>query len=446
MRLGRQLVSAVRGSVLIRLAALLIMSGSSILLARALGPLHYGTYAYALAIVSVLTVPSQLGVPALILRETAKASAVHDYPAMRGLWVWGTRRIIRNSLFVALLCGAIFVLGGRGMISSSLKYSLVIGLFLVPLIALGNARGSALRGLRFIIRGQLPETIVRPGIFIIFVTALWWRAGEVSSAAAMTLHVVASLVAFCLGVVILRRCSPPQVRQVAANFEASEQWRRSTIPLAWTSALVMGGSQAGMIIVGFFREADEVASYKIAVSAATIALFGLHTTSLVAGPHIARLLALRDRTQTQILASVTTAAATAMTLPVLLLVGCLGENLVGALYGPHYRDAWMPLLILCGGQLATAVTGSCTLLLNMSGNERTAAKVLAMTTLLSLPLYFALVPRWGAVGAAAATSVSAIAASYIFWRKAKEILGLDGGIVYAAKTMAKTRGFRSGRG
>ena len=44
------------------------------LLARLLGAAEYGVYAYALALVTLVTIPTQAGVPHLILRETARGS------------------------------------------------------------------------------------------------------------------------------------------------------------------------------------------------------------------------------------------------------------------------------------------------------------------------------------------------------------------------------------
>jgi O-antigen/teichoic acid export membrane protein len=76
---------------------------ATMLLVRLLGATGYGVYAYIYALITVLSIPSQFGLPPLVLRETAKGVAREDTALVRGIWVWTGRFVGFASLGLALL-------------------------------------------------------------------------------------------------------------------------------------------------------------------------------------------------------------------------------------------------------------------------------------------------------------------------------------------------------
>ena len=63
-KLGRALLKAAAGSAGMKLAYTGIGFLISISLARTLGPDGYGVYSYVMALVALLVIPSELGIPA----------------------------------------------------------------------------------------------------------------------------------------------------------------------------------------------------------------------------------------------------------------------------------------------------------------------------------------------------------------------------------------------
>ena len=61
---------------------------ATILLVRLLGAAAYGVFAYIFALITVLSIPAQFGLPPLVLRETAKGIARKDAALVKGIWVW----------------------------------------------------------------------------------------------------------------------------------------------------------------------------------------------------------------------------------------------------------------------------------------------------------------------------------------------------------------------
>jgi O-antigen/teichoic acid export membrane protein len=159
--LAGQLARGGAGSLAIKAATTLLGFVLAILLARILGPEGYGIYAYVFALVSVLAIPAQFGLPNLIVRETAKANVNKHWGLMLGVWRWAT---VMTGVFSAIL---VFIAAGMAWLfvdrfSDRQLETFLWGLTLVPLIALANLRGAALRGLHKVVLGQIPERVLRP--------------------------------------------------------------------------------------------------------------------------------------------------------------------------------------------------------------------------------------------------------------------------------------------
>ncbi len=83
--LGASLLKAAAGTAGLKVAFTGIGFLVSIALARGLGPGGYGVYSYVMALVALLVIPSELGMPALMTREVAVTNARKDWGHMRGL-------------------------------------------------------------------------------------------------------------------------------------------------------------------------------------------------------------------------------------------------------------------------------------------------------------------------------------------------------------------------
>lgn len=426
--LKRQLLQSAGGSIAIRILSLLVTIAASVVLARALGPTAYGTYAYIFAIVTLLALPTQVGIPTLLVRETAKAQAEADWPKLKGLWFWSTRTIFVTSTLVALLSTMVVFLRGWSS-RDGVELTMLAGIVLIPLIALGNARGAALRGLRLIVRGQLPETVIRPILLVIFVGSFWFLDGAVSAYSAMTLHVFAAGVSFVIGGVLLWFAKPKEVFSIRADMSHAPYWWRAAIPLAVLGGIQVIVNQSGLVLLGWFRPETEVGLYKVAMSASLLAIFGLQTAGLVVGPYMARFHSLGDIRQLRRMASLAAIMSSALTFPILLVFFLKGRWLIDTLYGADYVNAFVPLLILASGQMIHALFGSVGLILNMTGHERDAVRWLAVSACCNIILSLLLIPVFGMQGAAIAAVASLLIWNFAFWRIAILKLNVDGSVV-----------------
>ena len=82
-----------------------------------------------------------------------------------------------------------------------------------------------------------------------------------------------------------------------------------------------------------------------------------------------------------------------------------GQNILH-IFGQEFIAGWLPLVILAGGQLVNAGTGGIAYILIMSGHQYHKLFGDLLLVILNILLNIYLIPRWGLVGAAVATSIS----------------------------------------
>jgi O-antigen/teichoic acid export membrane protein len=101
----------------------------------------------------------------------------------------------------------------------------------------------------------------------------------------------------------------------------------------------------------------------------------------------------------------------------------LGKPLLW-LFGPQFADGYPVMMVLVLGFLGRAAAGPSEFLLNMLGQQRATACVALFAAGLDIVLNLMLVPRFGLIGAAAATSVSLVTAAALNTAVARWRLGL----------------------
>ncbi|RRQ20155.1 flippase [Guyparkeria sp. SCN-R1] len=396
------------GSLVIRAGNALLAFAVAVVLARMLGPERYGIYSFALAILMLTAIPAQVGVPQLVVRETARSQVTGDGGAMRGLWRWASVAVLLFS-GGAFLVVATLTLWTHSFGESNRVDTLLAGLVLIPLMAFTNVGGACVRGLRKVLLGQLPESIVRPGVLLLLL--LGWLAfvqpkAEFSAERAMLLYVVAAIVALIVATLLLWRLRPEELRANPEPVYRSSEWRSAVIPLALISGLHVVNSYADLIILGLFRPDDEVGIYRAVAQFALLIIFGLQAISQVLHPHFARLYAIGNKKILQRLVTTSARAILALALIPFLTVLFFGGDLLSLVFGSEYTGGATALVILAFGQLANAAFGSVGALLNMTGHERDTMRGMLIAMGVNVVLNVVLVPMYGMNGAAIATATS----------------------------------------
>lgn len=404
--LRRHLTTAMAGSFALILASKVLMLGVTVLLARYMGAHDYGVYASALAAVTLIGVPASLGLPNLIVREVAVFHSRAQWGYMRGL----LKRCTQAILVVSILLGIVLYFV-QGHFAASRGYShalLWITYALVPVTLLVWLPSYALRGLRHIALGLLPEWLLVPVIFIAGVIVVHGSSpATLTPAVAIALRFAAVAVAFVAGTFFLFRRLPQQVMDAAPVYQ-SGVWLRAALPMMWVGSMNIITTQTDVLMLAGFRGPTDAGTYQVAARGAELVAFISTIATIALQPTISRLYTngelMRLRKITKYAARIMLATALLAALFYILV----GGTLLRIIFGSAFEAAAPALSILSIGWVLIAAMGPARDTLLMCDGERESAIVISLAAVLNVLFNLLLIPPLGTTGAAIATGASLI--------------------------------------
>jgi O-antigen/teichoic acid export membrane protein len=398
---------------------------TTVLLARILGPTNYGVYAYALAIIMLLSMPIQMGLPDLVVRETAKYSSKNQPEFVLGIWIWSQKIILLFSTGAIIIIGP-FLVWWQGGLNTLSGQTLTLALISIPINAFSYLWSAILRGFKKIAMGLLPELVLLPlSLLILLGIALILLPPNVFSAPiAMVLYLLAVIVTLALTFFVLNRNIPIYVKHAQPSFK-SNAWLLSGITFALLAGVNTINAQSSTVILGIFWAPEHVGQYRIALQVATLASFGLQAINQVVAPRFAELWAKNEHRKLQKLVTRSAQIILAFNIIITITFVLLGKSFFIFIFGNDFGDAFYPLLIMLIGQMINSATGSVGFLLNMTGHEKDTATTVGLAGLINIIFSFMLIPKYNIVGAAISYSISMIVWNLILWWRVHQRLGIN---------------------
>ncbi len=394
--------------ILVKVIGTLLTLLMSIILARSLGVEMYGVYSFAFAIVSIVGIPSMFGIPNLAVREIAKNKVLNDWATLKGFFVWSSSLIVIFSLCAISISIILLNIIGSGSLNKTEFDTILMGLVLVPFFAFVHFEGAAIRGLGFVIVGQLPETIIRPAILIISLCLFILFDESITSTSAMFLHIIASFAALVFGMGAILFYSPKQLFDVKSCKYNTRSWLSSATPLAFIASTQLINQQADIFLLGIFRTSSEVGIYKVATATGALVVFGLQAINMIVAPRFSELYIKNEIEKLQLLVSFGSKITMIIAFPIVIVFCLYGGYILKTIFGEGYEYGVKALVILSVGQLVSASMGPVALLLNMTGHEKLALKGMLLSVVINLVMNLVLIPWYGLEGAAISTACSLI--------------------------------------
>jgi O-antigen/teichoic acid export membrane protein len=397
--------SLVRGSVLslgdsaISLASALIVS---VLLARTLGPERFGLYALVTAIVSFSYIFAQLGIPSTVRRYVAELDGRRELDTAGVVAARGLRAGLLTALVAALAVAAAATPVASFFHHPELRDYLLIGAgLIVPMLGVGVLRG-ALEGLqqyRYLLRVNL---VTSPLWLAMCILALWTGAGIAGILFASLATEV--LIALALGWRVQHEVG------IHCWSKLPEQLARRLIRYNWTLAIVVllnviVWQRSELFFLGRFWGPAQVSYYAV-----PFALTG-RIASLAPGAILAVLLpgltyahGAADHARFGVVFSDALRYLAIVTLPICLFGIPLAPVIIQVLYGPGFSAATVVLQILLVAVIFGVLGQASQSALLGAESQGWLLKTGLAAAVLSIGLDLALIPRWGAMGAALANT------------------------------------------
>lgn len=421
--LGRELVRGGIGSGCMRIAEIIFGISAAILLARQLGAGGLGFYAMAITAASLIGLPIEFGLPALVTREAARAHVRGDGEAIAAVLAFATRVILLISALFGLAAVALWPAIETHYTAEQIETA-AAALAIPPLAALANVRAAAMRSLRKPLLGTAAESVIRPSAFITLLCgAAILAPGWLSPARAAALNSIAAGLGFVFAAVMLGRNTPWQ-KAMKRGPIAWRKWLSLAFSLGLLRGLRVAQPQVLLLVLGTFGSVEAAGLFRIAQRGAALGNFGFNTVAVLVAPYLARLDAAGDRAGLQRLVTASARTVAACSAPPFLVFLLAGHTLLAWLFGAEFRGAYVPVVILSFSFVVTAVLGPAQIVMTMLGREKIAATATAVSLAVSTALCAALAGSTGATGVASVLGASLIGVSVILWHQARRVFGL----------------------
>ncbi|HET7162982.1 MAG TPA: oligosaccharide flippase family protein [Rhodanobacteraceae bacterium] len=380
----------------------------NVLLARLVGKSQYGIYAYAMSWVSVLGVLSLLGQSSSVVRLVPVYLHRKEWSTLRGLRRGSSAIVLGGSIAIMLIGGAV-VFALRGRMASATLQTMLAAFLLLPLLTQLGLNGGFFRGYKRAVSAGAYNSLVRPAFLIVLVLVLALPLGlRLDAPGIMLANVVAAMAAVACSEWHLSRAWPAAAKRVKPHYEP-RAWFKLGRQLFLLAAIGIVSNRVDVLILGGFAGAEEVGPYYAAVRLAAIAAYGLTAVNTILAPMIAESYAADDHATMARLVHHAAKLTFVVTAAVALAIAIAGYWAL-QLFGKGFAEAaYIPLLIILGGQCVAAMTGPTGFLMTMTRYERQASWFMALAAVLNVVFSVALIPIFGLIGAALATAFGSVA-------------------------------------
>lgn len=407
-----------------------------VVLARVLGASGYGVYSYVIAWLALLAVPAGLGLNTALVRFVPEYREDDEFGLLRG--------VTRRSWQMVTGVGIVLALAGTGLIvwwgdRLPIPYdaALLIGLWIVPLRALVGVQVAMGRGLKRMTLAYLPGQVIRPLLVVGAVGAAAYWGLDLDAVEALVLTGGAYLVTVLGQGVILDKNILSEAAGRDAEFR-TRRWLRISLPMLLIAGAFLLLKRTDVVMLGSLAEAADVGTYNAAARTANLTSFVLMAVNAIAAPSMAPLFRKDEHDRLQDLASTVAHLAFWPSLIIGLLLIVLGPFVL-SIFGEAFVAGQGVLAILVAAHVVNVSVGSVGYLMNMTGNQDEMARVVGIAAVINVVLNAALIPQFGALGAALATGGSMMAWNVWLNRIVVARLSIRPSIVFAVRRLVEER-------
>jgi len=376
---------------------------SQILLARWMGAHEYGIYSVVWTWVIVLGIIACVGFSSSPNRFIPQYQQTSDFDRLRG-FLFASRLIAFGVAFV-LSCvglGVIWLL--RETIQAYYVLPAAIVMCALPLFAFGGVQDGIARSYDWPSLAMLPTYIWRPLAILVLVVGLMLLGNPVTALttaiAAVGATWIVALYQFAGLRERLKNTVPIGPRRIDLN-----TWLAISLPMLLVEGFLQLITSADVIMVSFWHDPDDVAIYFAASRTLSLVHFVYFAVRAASAHRFAQFVHTDDK---EGLAAYVRQATVWTFWPSLAAgVGLLVvAPFLLSFFGKDFSAGYPLIAVLLIGVLARASVGPADALLNMTGHQRSCAGIYAATFGVNVLLNLVLIPQFGLIGAAFATSLA----------------------------------------
>jgi O-antigen/teichoic acid export membrane protein len=421
----------------VRVLSAAIAYVSQVLLARWMGDFEYGVFVVVWVGAVILGGLACLGFQTAIVRFVPEYLERGETRLLRGVLVgFRVQGFIAATFFAAMGGLGLYAFGDS--LSNYYLLPLYLGAITLPMLAIGEIQEGLARGFSWADLGLWPTYVIRPVLILAFMWAaveFGWLANAVTAVAAT---IVATYLTSIGQLISLER----RIRSVVPRGPRRYQpmvWVGIALPIFIVEGFFNLLTNVDIIIVGYFMDPDKVAVYFAAVKTLALVHFVYFAVRAGGAQRFSQYYASGDRARLAAFTRDTLHWTFWPSLAMVIFLFVLGKPLL-LLFGPEFGSGYPLLYILSIGLLFRASIGPAESLLTMAGQQGICSLIYTATFVANVVLNIMLIPRFGLIGAAVATSTALIIEAIALYTVTASRLGIRCSIMAALRRRAPVLG------
>ena len=411
---------------IIRVISAFIALVSQILLARWLGTFEYGIYVAIWVAVIILSTITCVGFPSAVVRFVAEYRERKQPHLIHG--------VIRASMYISMLISTLFALLGSYILYTFphiVTEYYVIPIFLaaicLPMLAIEGVMDCIARAFNWPKAAFVPTYIIRPLAIIIFASLAFLLGFPANAETTMWAAILACLTAFFIQFYVLFGKLRETVPYTKPTYKI-KTWVLVAMPIFLVEGFYTLMTSVDVLFVSALMGPEDTAVY----FATTKILALVHFVYFAVRASVShRYSAFHTNGNLEAFQDFLQKTVSWTFWPSLLMAAFMA--IVGkyflALFGSEFTSGSLILLVLLSGIVIRASIGPAEALLVMSGRQKLCAGIYAVTLCVNVVLNLSLIPAFGLIGAALATSIALAFESAALHTAAKRKLGLHAFII-----------------
>ena len=394
------------GTIFLLVATILLVGfnfAARVLIVRSVSPSEWNAFSLGFTLTQVLLALGGLGLPLAVARSLPYSDRSEERrEIVRTALALGTAAAVVSGLVLVLSSSSIGRSLGSAAVGSGLLYFSVAAacLIVATLIA------AIFQGFSNVTPNALFLQIANPALFLGFLAAAFvLPPGHVTYTEALVAYAASAAATLVALVAYALRRLPRELVRGPGDRPARRRLLLLAVPLFVTGAMGSVAGYGDTLVLGVFHYA-QVGTYTASLTFARLVQVGVSAAAYIFLPVASGFLARGDRRAVRLTYVTVTKWLTAFSLPLFVVFAFLPASSLGLVYGAHYAEVVAPLQIVVLGAFIGTLLGPAATAQVAAGQARLVAINSVVAGVTDVGVSFALVPAYGAAGAAAAWSAA----------------------------------------
>lgn len=391
-------------------------------LARLVGATIYGQYIYVWSWLTILSTLCIVGMDTTIMRFAASYNGQQNWGLLHGFlrYSYGLTgaALVMSSVITAVV--VIWLLP----LDAALRQTFIVACLALPAAGLLNLVSRNLLAFERVWMASAPTSVFRPILLLAGIGATLIVLGDITTAW-QVIFINLITVYGLLGASgwVLWRALPQGIAHSRAEF-ALPIWNSVSLHFLSMEVLRLIIQRTDLILIGIFLGTTKAGIYAAATNIIMLMDIGLNAVNTIVAPNISSLYGRGEMQELQRMVTLATMVSSAYSLVVGLGLVVTGHLLLN-LFGEAFTTGYGVLVVLSVGRMVNSWTGPVGFLMTMTEHQAVALRLQVMNAVLSVLLNITLIPPFGMIGAALASSSVLVIWNLAMYWSVRQRLNID---------------------